>query len=41
MNSTISSGIHLLILTSLAMSPTVAHEQSPNKRQDKTVTLTA
>ena len=36
-----TSGIAVLILTSLAMTPAVAHEQSPNKGQAKTVTLTA
>ena len=36
-----TSGIAVLILTSLAMTPAVAHEQSPNKGQGKTVTLTA
>ena len=36
-----TSGIAVLILTSLAMAPAVAHEQSPNKGRDKTVTLTA
>lgn len=36
-----TSGIAVLILTSLAMSPAMAHEQSPNKGRDKTVTLTA
>ena len=36
-----TSGIAVLILTSLAMTPAMAHEQSPNKGQSKTVTLTA
>ena len=36
-----TSGIAVLILTSLAMTPAAAHEQSPNKGQNKTVTLTA
>ena len=37
----VTSGIAALILTSLAITPAVAHEQSQSKGKDKTVTLTA
>lgn len=36
-----TTGITALFLTSLAISPAIAHEQSSNKGQSKTVTLTA